>query len=194
MLTKNKGFSLIELLVVVSILGILSISVGAYFNTSKYKLKTFVFNVKVRFNQARFEAVKRSRDVFIDFDLNKDGAIDDRFTIWVDENRNKTYDPSDEVIGQVLLLESKGQSVYVGGSGPRFIDIGSEGHLIADGVTVLDWSGNDTNRFRFDGGGDSFGGAVYFYNENGTGPWEVSVNTVGRIKVKEWRVNSGWGD
>ena len=84
---RIRGFTLIELLVVVAILGILATSVGVHINSSKTKLKTFVFNTKTRFNQARFEAVKRGRSVYLDFDIDNNGLIDsDGYTIWVDDN------------------------------------------------------------------------------------------------------------
>lgn len=87
----REGFSLLELMVVIGILGILAVSVLTYSLGSRSQLKNFVFNTKMRFNQARFEAVKRSRNVYLDFDIGDDG-IDNGYTIWVDDNRDDNYD------------------------------------------------------------------------------------------------------
>ncbi|MCK5642427.1 MAG: GspH/FimT family pseudopilin [Gammaproteobacteria bacterium] len=179
---KEEGFSLVELLVVVAILGVLSISSVVYINTSSVKLKSFVFNTKAMFNLARYEAVKRSRHVCLDFDYNNDGEIDDNGTVWVAE----------DVIGTVPLSAVGGARIYTGGAAPQRAVTGSTGNTIDDGVVATDWSGNDTNRLCFNGGGDSYMGAVYLSRENSEAVWEISVNAVGRIKVKQWHRSTGW--
>lgn len=196
----SAGFSLIELMIVVAILGILAISAGVYMNSADTKLKTFVFNTKAHFNQARFEAVKRSRNVYLDFDFDDNDIIDSNgFTIWVDENGDTAYVEADgDVIIETVVFAGSGPEIYYGAAsasgGPD--DDGPGSKTVGDGVTA----GAPKNRFRFEPNGVSGDGLAYFYFPRGqagakvvaSGPWAVIVNTVGRITVDEWRSTSGW--
>lgn len=202
-----RGFSLIELLIVVAILGILSIAVGVHINTAKTKLKGFVFNTKTRFYQAKFEAVKRSRNVYVDFDFNAPAGLDNGFTIWMDENGDGSYvvADGDEIIGAPVVFENL---ATVGRHGPEIYcnacgisgGPGNDGpglKTVGDGVTA----GAPKNRFRFEPDGDSSDGLAYFYFPQGTaaakavkaGPWAIIVNTVGRVTIDEWKATAGIG-
>jgi prepilin-type N-terminal cleavage/methylation domain-containing protein len=203
----GQGFSLVELLVVVAILGILSIAVGVNINSAKTKLKTFVFNTKTRFNQARFEAIKRSRDVYLEFHLNMDDVgysktapPDNGYTIWVDEDGCGEYDVA---FGDSIIAEVDFDLLSGGGAGPKIYcstcasdGPGNDGpgasKTIGDGVSA------GGERFKFSPNGDSGnGGTAYFYFPQGnkvlSGPFAVIVNTVGRIRIDEWKsVGYGW--
>jgi prepilin-type N-terminal cleavage/methylation domain-containing protein len=91
----SRGFSLIELLVVIAILGILAAAVGVYINTADANLKSFAFNLGSRFKLAKFEAMKRGHNVYMDFDMDKDGdpRNDNGYTMWVDNNDDGVYEP-----------------------------------------------------------------------------------------------------
>lgn len=210
----SQGFSLIELLIVVAILGILAVTIGFYITTSSAKLKTFVFNTKARFNQARFEAVKRSRNVYLDFDFYTgtayttyapDGIIDNGFTLWVDDDGSEGFNAGDSFIGAQVLFDNM---VSGGGHGPEIYcnacgitggpgDDGPGLKTVGDGVTA----GAPKDRFRFEPDGDSSDGLVYFYFPQGPsgaksvkyGPWAIIVNSVGRIKIDQWKSAAyGW--
>ncbi len=200
----GQGFSLIELLFVIAILGILSVTIGVNINSAKTKLKTFVFNTKTRFYQAKFEAIKRSRDVYLDFDFDDVGGIDNGYTIWVDENGDAAYDigDGDEIIGDPVQFASdnSGPQIYdsVGvypSGGPRDPNGGPNGAEIGDGVSA----GGD--RFKFKPNGDTTRGTVYLYFPRGaataksvlSGPFAIIVNNVGRVRVDEWKsIVYGW--
>ncbi len=203
----NQGFSLVELMVVVFILGILSVTVGVQINSAKTKLKTFVFNTKTRFYQAKFEAIKTGRDVYLDFDFNNDGSVsnDHGFTIWMDENGDGNYvtGDGDVIVGTPVTFDNqatrgrhgpeiyRGDGVYPYG-GPKDPNGGPNGLEITDGVT------GPGDRFLFKANGDSSAGTVYFYFPQGpiaakevrSGPFAIIVNAVGRVRVVEW--TQGW--
>jgi prepilin-type N-terminal cleavage/methylation domain-containing protein len=198
----SAGFSLIELMIVVGILGILAVAVGTNINSADTRLKTFVFNTKARFNQARFEAIKRGRNVYLDFDFDTTPAgLDNGYTIWVDEDGSADYDiTKGDVIIDTVVLPDNGPEIYCAScafptGGPEDPNGGPDGKTIGDGVSA----GGD--RFLFKPGGDvGAGGKAYFYFPAGaagaktvaSGPWAIIVNKVGRIKVDEWRSTNGW--
>lgn len=97
----SRGFSLIELMVVVAILGILAVAVGVYINNEDAKLRSFAFNLGSRFKQAKFEAMKRGHNVYLDFDFGVNGVgdgdpgNDNGYTMWIDNNNNGDYNPWD---------------------------------------------------------------------------------------------------
>jgi hypothetical protein len=209
-----------------------------YSNADRTKLKTFVFNTKMRFNQARFEAVKRSRDVYLDFDIDDDG-IDNGFIIWVDDNGdgnydvwNDPYDPATDdangngfcdngegdcdgdgvcdpgegdciietvVFANKLVSSSNKHGAEIYGDTPAF-PAGGPGTDGPGDSTIGNGVSAGSEKFQFMPDGDSRAGTAYFYFPKvsggakavASGPWAIIVNTVGRIRVDEWRSTSGW--
>jgi prepilin-type N-terminal cleavage/methylation domain-containing protein len=219
----SRGFSLIELMVVVAILGILAAAVGIYINNADAKLKSFAFNVGSRFKQAKFEAMKRGRNVYIDFDLLRDGVIDNGYTLWVNnnDNVNSTYEAWIDANADGVCQDTEGDCLIATVDFPNRASLGHPGPEIynadaafptggpeADGpgTKVINTGVPATPRFFFKPSGDADNATIYIYFPSGgvgaeevaAGPWAITVNTVGRIQLDEWKPelkrpgHSGW--
>ena len=213
----NQGYSLVELLIVVVILGVLATSVGVNLSSRETKMKSFVFTIRAKFQQAKMEAIKRGRVVYIDFDFNPDyvqngvtvNNPDNGFTIWVDEDNDGNYvHGTDTLINSFTTPEGNEYTVEfenIISTGNDGIEIfttavsgvpgaGPKGATIDPGVTAAAY------RFKMNPDGTSVSGRVYLYwatTDGGgnksvnIGPYAITVNTVGRIKISSWKKNDG---
>ena len=79
--SNAKGFTLIELMVVMVIVGILAIGVVFMFADPTAKVKAAAFEMRGDFNLARSEAVRRNEDILIEFiDLAQEPCSEDNPT------------------------------------------------------------------------------------------------------------------
>ena len=93
----DRGFTLLEMLVVVSIIFILSAIGLHYFRSNKYELNSFVETLVGNMNRARLRAVTSNKTVYIDF-----GNGNGRYVIWIDNNGDGVYNASkDKIITDV---------------------------------------------------------------------------------------------
>lgn len=132
-LQKNKGFTLIELMVVVTILSILTvISVPAMAKwIPNYRLSESVRNLQSAVQKTRGEAIKRNRTLWMDFDFDAD-----RCSVFLDIGTTAgQLDANDIVIGSLLM--SSGVDFYEADSGAGPIQFNSRGMLISSDLLKL---------------------------------------------------------
>ena len=191
---RQAGFSLVELIIVVVIMGILASYVTYNLSSGATELKTFVFNTKTHFHKAKFEAVKRNRNVYIDFDFDDDGSIDNGYTVWADEDCDTAYTGGTDTIIETIIFND-GPVIY---ATPRPEEPGASNNgpgptkTINDGVSAAD------DKIIMRPNGRSENSTVYLYlpksatnNTLSAGPWAIITSMVGRIRIDEWK-SSGW--
>ncbi len=103
----SRGFSLIELLVVIGMLGILSAIALPLISSTipNYQLRAASREIVIDFKRARAEAVKRNRPVLIEFTSETAGNPEagGSYLICVDSNGDGTCGPNDPVLRNVEL-------------------------------------------------------------------------------------------
>ena len=93
-----NGFTLVELMVVLVVVGILATGIVFMFNNPTGKVKAEAFDMRGNFNLARAEAVSRNLDVLIDF-------VNDGYDICIDASADSdcSDEPADNFIKEVTF-------------------------------------------------------------------------------------------
>ena len=204
---KNRGFSLLELMVVLVIIGILAIGVVFMFADPTAKIKATAFELRGDIHLARSVAVTDNTEVLMDFSTPSEG-----YTICVDDWHATNNAPgidgkclssasgNDTRIKEVIFRDN---IEYYGGfpapgtpplNGPA-LDSLSRPLTNGNGITL----GADTLTLFPDGTCDNDGSIVVYYSPRDDfdyikgDPYAVVVeNTVtGRIIIQRWRRADG---
>ncbi len=198
--TRLDGFSLIELLVVMVIIGIMATAIIREFTGAKSRLKGCAFSVRTDINLARTEAVNRNQDVLIEFteDLDGDGdpnEHDNGYKICIDSDSSSTCNDPNDSIKNLALPDAMlfYNSAYPGGA-TDLIDNSTP--YAGDGVTFS--TINNTVIMRTNGACNEAGTIYICLPDNPdtpadmqTGPYAVDINTLGRIQILVWD-GSSW--
>jgi len=197
--TSSKGFTLVELSVVMVIACILATGVVFMFTDPTAKVKGVAFSLLTDLNLARSEAVNRNQDVLVDFTLGtRDGYL---VCFDTDSDKDCNDELPENVIKNVLF---RGEvQFYDCTSAPPYPENGPSrtpsGTNLA-GKNGLIFGGPDYIKWQPDGtSGDN--GSIILYHPASENPQQVKGNpyaavissaATGRIRLMRWRKQSGW--
>jgi len=109
---QSSGFTLLELMIVLVIIGILATQVVTGWNSPVSKLKTAAFNMRTDFNLARGEAAKRNENVVVDFfrigeDIDGLGvlAANDGYRLCLDKNDDGNCTSADVALDAEAMIK-----------------------------------------------------------------------------------------
>jgi prepilin-type N-terminal cleavage/methylation domain-containing protein len=197
--TSSKGFTLVELSVVMVIACILATGVVFMFTDPTAKVKGVAFSLLTDLNLARSEAVNRNQDVLVDFTL----GTRDGYLVCFDTDSDK--DCNDELPENVIknVLFRREVQFYDCTSAPPYPENGPSrtpsGTNLA-GKNGLIFGGPDYIKWQPDGtSGDN--GSIILYHPASENPQQVKGNpyaavissaATGRMRLMRWRKQSGW--
>jgi prepilin-type N-terminal cleavage/methylation domain-containing protein len=197
--TSSKGFTLVELSVVMVIACILATGVVFMFTDPTAKVKGVAFSLLTDLNLARSEAVNRNQDVLVDFTL----GTRDGYLVCFDTDSDK--DCNDELPENVIknVLFRREVQFYDCTSAPPYPENGPSrtpsGTNLA-GKNGLIFGGPDYIKWQPDGtSGDN--GSIIIYHPASENPQQVKGNpyaavissaATGRMRLMRWRKQSGW--
>ena len=89
-MVSERGFTLVELMVVVAITALIAGFSFAEINSTSHKLKSTARTLRAKMQQAKLLAVKEGCNVFVDFDIDGDNNINSSYSLWRDIINNTT--------------------------------------------------------------------------------------------------------
>ena len=185
----ERGFTLIELMVVVAITALIAGLTVAEINSTSYKLKSAARTLRAKMQQARLLAVKEDCNIYVDFDLDGIGGVNPSYALWRDGDNDGTYDAPVELLETVALpddLSFGAVSNANGGPGAS----PSPTSTVAPPADGISYTGD---QLCFDSRGTSSNAWAYLHasNKDSSGTYAVGTNQVGRIQTMYWATNGG---
>lgn len=160
--SKHRGFTLIEVIVVVAIIGILTAiaAPGVMSTISRYRLRGVARELVIDFKQAKIEAVKHNRDVLLEFTLETLGNpnVGGSYQSCVDNNNNGSCD---------------GGEVY------KVVNVPREARLVGTTFAGPDVAGYNSRGFPNNGLG-----TVTLSSTDGTRLFAISMSIAGGVRLQ----------
>ena len=194
---NQAGFTLLELIIVLVIVGILATQVVSALTSDVTKVKGAAFRMRSDFNLARSEAVNRNEEVIVTFQI---GAADG-YRIWIDDNPaggDGAYTAGGDTLIKDMTLDSQVQfyGTDCSGDGGPPLDgalsgAGNNPPAGSDGVTFV----ADDFTMRSDGTSNK-NGTVYLYIPDPANPavmraapFAAIMGNNCRVRLVRWRTD-----
>lgn len=199
---NNHGFSLVELMVVIVIVGILAIGVVMSFTNPIAKVKAVAFEMRGDFNLARAVAVRENKDVLINFIL---GAVDGYKICFDTTGTSGLCDGTDEIIKEVTFREEVQFYDFADGTAfpadgptktpPYATELAGKALAGQDGIT---FTGNAIEMYG-NGTSDQDGAVIVYFPANSSTvagrrtirgkPYATVIEgaSTGKVKLARWR-------
>lgn len=194
-LASSSGFSLVELMVTVALVIMILGFFAAYTTSATFKLEGEANRVCAALQKTRMESIMRNKNTLLSFDIDNDGVIDNRLTLWVDENGNNTYDGGAELIESIAEGSNTAFGSVSSAQGGPSQPPPTCSNIPADGVD-FNTTGN-SNCARFSPNGTSTSGVVLVRssNDSAAGTYAIVLSSVGLPRLWYFQPGTaGWKD
>ncbi len=201
---SEKGYTLVELMVVVVIIAVVAGLTMGEINSSSYRLKGAAQTLRAKMQQAKLLSVKENCKVYVDFDPSDDG-VPGSYALWMDMSGNNDYNDAtsdnngdgvtnaddEELIEAVTLPQNIAFGAVNSGAGGPDKSASNSGST-APTTNIISFSGD---RLRFSPLGTGSQGWAYLFSpsNDAAGTYAIGSNNVGRIQTRKWVTNgSKW--
>jgi prepilin-type N-terminal cleavage/methylation domain-containing protein len=143
----NPGFTLVEVMIVMVIVGILATGVVYMYSNASARVKAQAFTTLGDLNMARSEAVNRNLDVRVTFLPGASNTDLDGYRIWIDDSGSDgVYTDGSDTLIQETFFRPEVQFYDVNATGGPLVK-----PIAADGALNMEDGGSDDNGIEFDG-------------------------------------------